>query len=151
MIVIGIDPGPEFSALVVWNGSEILEKHYRETDFIVEWLYRKRDNSPEPPMLVIEKVVSYGMAIGESTLGTIYCYGRFAEAYGIQSVHLMPRVEVKKHICHSGAAKDTNIRTSLIDRFGPPGTKKSPGLLYKVTGDLLSALAIAVTWHDAHK
>lgn len=61
---------------------------------------------------------------------------------------MMPRIEVKKHLCHNGAAKDSNIRQALIDRFGPPGVKKEPGILYGVKKDIWAAMAIAVTWFD---
>jgi hypothetical protein len=45
-------------------------------------------------------------------------------------------------------AKDSNIRQALIDRFGEPGTKKVPGLLYGIKKDEWSALALGVFWHD---
>jgi len=32
-----------------------------------------------------------------------------------------------------------------IDRFGAPGTKKQPSLLYRISGDLREAVALAVT------
>jgi hypothetical protein len=48
-------------------------------------------------------------------------------------------------------AKDQNIRQALIDRLGPPGTKKNPGPTYGVTSHMWSALAVAVTAHDKLK
>ncbi len=41
-----------------------------------------------------------------------------------------------------------NIRQALIDRFGPPGKKKAPGATYGLSGDMWSALAVAVTFTD---
>ena len=45
---------------------------------------------------------------------------------------------------------DKNIRQVLLDRFGPPGTKKAKGHLYGVSGHMLSALAVAVVFADTH-
>jgi hypothetical protein len=58
---------------------------------------------------------------------------------------------VKLHLCGSSRAKDPNVRTALLDRFGgagAKGTKAAPGPLYGIAADLWSALAIAVTWTD---
>jgi len=97
--------------------------------------------------MVIEQIRCYGMPIGATTLDTVFWSGRFWEAWKGEK-YLMPRLEVKKHICHNGSAKDSNIRHALIDRFGEPGRKKEPGLLYGVKKDIWAALAIAVTWID---
>ena len=59
------------------------------------------------------------------------------------------RMAVKMHLCHSAKAKDANIRQALIDRLGPPGTKKAPGPTYGVTSHAWPALAIAVTVADS--
>jgi hypothetical protein len=154
MTVIGLDPGPEFSGTILWDGHRILEKYYHDTDRTLQWLYAMR-HGDNPPMLVLEKVVSYGMILGQTTLETIYCSGRFAEAYGNHMVYRMPRLEVKQHICHNGGAKDGNIRQAIIDRLGGKdkaiGKKASPGVLYGVSGDLWAALALAITFLDTHK
>ena len=41
--------------------------------------------------------------------------------------------------------QDSNIRQSLINRFGSPGTKKCKGITYGISGDQWSALGVAVT------
>ena len=101
---------------------------------------------------MIEKIASYGMAVGETTFKTVYWSGRFAEAYGAERVHRVPRLAVKLHVCHDSRAKDANIRQALIDRFGGKekaiGKKASPGQLYAVSGDLWAALSLAITWFD---
>ena len=51
-------------------------------------------------------------------------------------------------VCGSARAKDANIRQAIIDRCGGPESIKKGGPLYKVSGDVWSALAVALTWCD---
>ena len=155
-MVIAIDPGPEESALLVLVGNTITHAMYDDNDAIVDWLYKERDlcgigTGRHKFPLVIEKIASFGMPVGAEVFETVYWSGRFAEAYGAKYVSRITRIEVKNHICHSARAKDGNVRQALIDRFGPVGTKKKPGPLYGISGDLWSALAVAVTWADQNK
>ena len=141
--VVAIDPGPENSALAVWNGVSVLHKLYATNADILRELERWKNSA-----CVIERVASYGMPVGEEVFETVHWSGRFAQAFGAEKVHRIPRLKVKLHLCHDSRAKDGNIRQALIDRFGKPGTKASPGVLYGITGDLWAALALAVTWWD---
>jgi hypothetical protein len=105
--------------------------------------------------VVIERIQSYGMAVGEEVFETVFWTGRFAEAavargYGLAR---LGRLKVKTTLCHDSRARDANIRAELINRFGPGkekaiGTKRQPGPLYGVSGDVWSALAVAVAWAD---
>ena len=144
MKVLGIDPGSVQSAYVLWNGYSIEILGLRENNEVLSLL---ADWTMNDCALVIEQIRCYGMPIGQTTLDTVFWSGRFWEAWKGEK-HLMPRLEVKKHICHNGSAKDSNIRQALIDRFGKPGTKKDKGLLYGVKKDIWSAMAISVTFLD---
>lgn len=146
--VIAIDPGPEKSAVVIWNGTAPSLLRYAANQEILA-LLRTWAASGSP--CIIEKIASYGMAVGEEVFETVYWSGRFAEAYGAERVHRITRGQVKMHLCHSMRAKDGNIRQALIDRFGKPGTKKAPGALFGVSGDLWAALAVGVTWLDTSR
>ena len=143
--VVAIDPGPERSALVVWNGTAPNLLRYMSNDAILALLgtWKASDSA-----CVIEQSASYGMAVGAEVFETCVWSGRFMEAFGPDRVHRLPRLKVKQHLCHDSRAKDANIRQALIDRFGKPGTKKTPGALFGVSGDLWAALAVAVTWWD---
>lgn len=102
-----------------------------------------------PDVVVIEKVESYGMAVGAEVFDTVLWAGRFAEAAHRVPVVMLPRRAVKLALCADSRAKDANIRQALIDRFGGSaaiGRKAAPGPLYGISRDVWSALATAVTY-----
>ena len=102
-----------------------------------------------PDVVVIEKIESYGMAVGAEVFDTVWWAGRFAEAASRVPVVMLPRRAVKLALCGDSRAKDANIRQALIDRFGGSaavGRKAAPGPLYGICRDVWSALAIAVTY-----
>lgn len=103
---------------------------------------------------VIEMVASYGMAVGKEVFETCVWIGRFQEALDTQHwpqrTHLVYRRDIKLHHCHSGKAKDSNVRQALVDRFaaGQPnhgkGTKADPGWFHSFRADVWQAYALAV-------
>ena len=143
MRIIGLDPGPSESALVLWDGKiEFAMKQPNE--FVLKELVLRRTE----PLLVIEQIASFGMPVGEEVFETVFWSGRFAEAFGMARVGRLKRLDVKMRLCHDSRAKDANIRQALIDRLGAPGTKKKPGPTFGMAGDLWSALAVAVAWQE---
>ncbi len=147
-MILAIDPGPAQSAYVLLDGDNICEKAKATNEAVLAICRRWR--SSYWLRCVIEQVASYGMPVGAEVFETVFWSGRFAEAFGAERVDRLPRLAVKMHLCHDSRAKDANIRQALIDRFGAPGTKRQPGLLYGVSGDVWAALALAVTWWDKH-
>lgn len=162
--VLAIDPGPEWSAWVVWcpNSQQVLAKGYEANADLRARIYREGHIMADT--LAIEQIASYGMAVGAEVFQTCVESGRFAEAWQgrfteptmavanhLRPVAWIPRLRVKLELCQSLRAKDSNIRQALIDRFGPPGTKKAPGRLYGISSHLWAALAVAVTWADAQR
>lgn len=166
MEILAIDPGSEQSALVLWNGARVLFKEILPNHDALERVrvYRQAYKGP----IVCEKIASYGMPVGAEVFLTCFWTGRFwqvAQEFGPR-FHLMPRLEVKRHICHDSKAKDSNIRTALIDRFGQPHTfreeprfgakgqpikperVKVPGVTYELHDDLWAAFALGVTAYD---
>jgi hypothetical protein len=148
--VLAIDPGPEHSAYVIFS-------------FGVPVSHAKVDNATMKricegeieigaDILVIEQVAAMGMAVGAEVFETVFWSGRFVEAWRRQWDRVK-RHEVKMHLCGNMRAKDGNIRTAIIDRYGPGkdkaiGRKASPGPLFGLSGDCWSALAVAITWTE---
>ena len=156
MRVIAIDPGPTQSALVVWDDyqEKLGQVWYKDNNEIVAILKSWR-TLEKNCTLVIEKMQSFGMAVGAEVFNTCIWIGRFMEAYGADNTSLITRIEVKMHHCHTAKAKDGNVRQAIIDRFGGKekaiGKKHSPGPLHGISGDKWSALAIALTYWDTHQ
>lgn len=105
--------------------------------------------------IVIEKVASYGMAVGKEVFDTCEWYGRFIQKYcdtnDSSRIEYIFRKEVKINLCNSLKAKDSNIRQALIDRFGVVGIKKNPGWFYGFKKDIWSAYAVGITYLDRVK
>lgn len=150
MKILAIDPGPEESAFVLWDGKRILDKGIFRNDDFLNCDKHIFTHEGRESHLVIEKISSYGMPVGKDIFETVFYTGRICQEWkGFW--HRLPRMDVKMHICHSMRAKDSNIRQALIDRFGPPGTKKNQGLTYGLKSHLWSAFALAVTWWDKNR
>ena len=143
--VLAIDPGSFQSAWLRFDGT-------RPGAFGItanEVLTKALRSGGLPDVVVIEKIESYGMAVGAEVFDTVWWAGRFAEAASRVPVVMLPRRAVKLALCGDSRAKDTNIRQALLDRFGGSaavGRKAAPGPLYGISRDVWSALAIAVTY-----
>lgn len=148
-VILALDPGPTQSAYVRWDGTKVLEKGIAPNKDVLEivqydacWVDR----------LAIEMIACYGMAVGAETFETCVWIGRFMERWawhaGNETIQRLPRLDIKVHLCKSARAKDANVRQALIDRFGMPGTRKTPGPLFGVTSHCWSALAVGVCAYD---
>lgn len=151
MKILGIDPGSEQSAFVIWDGKKILDCGILDNDFL-----RVSMSRATVDCVVIEMVASYGMAVGKSIFETVFWIGRFFELLNqVCKVSRVYRRHIKIHFCNSMRAKDSNIRQALIDRFGGKekaiGKKATPGILYGVKADIWSALSLAIYWQDKQR
>ena len=98
-LVMGVDPGPEESSYVVWDGKAIVDK-FSGTNGDLLWLLRSSGRLPTGmEAVVFEQVESYGMAVGREVFETVFETGRlYQQADRAQhNVVLMPRKEVKIH------------------------------------------------------
>lgn len=145
-----IDPGPERSAYVVLRpDGGLLEHSILGNDNLIDCLVM---DSVRPELLAIEEIASYGMPVGREVFSTCWWSGRFVQAWG-GAYKMIPRRDVKLHLCGSVRANDATIRHALIDRYGGKvaalGTKDKPGPLRGLKRDLWSALALAITASEA--
>lgn len=148
--IIGLDPGPERSGYVVFDGRRVIVAGIGNNINLMDWL--TGGDIPDDTVLAIEMIASYGMPVGKEVFETCVWIGRFAQAFESRSrgatVLYVPRQQVKLRLCNSPRAKDANVRQALIDRFGPAGTKRAPGPLYGVKGHAWAALGVAATAYD---
>lgn len=154
-MILAIDPGPVESAWVLYQNDQGAGARYHAVVAFAkqpnEEVLRRVRNSAGTDRLVIEMIQSFGMPVGAEVFETCVWIGRFMQAYGGAKCDRLTRATIKSNLCGSAKAKDANIRQALIDRFGGPQCIRKGGPLYKVSGDVWSALAVGVTWADRQR
>ena len=152
MIVYGLDPGTEQSAIVAYDTEARAVRSH--ATLLNETLVRMLHDcgATSGPVLAIEQIEAMGMAVGRETFETVFVSGRFFEAWRWERARVTRRA-VKLHLCGSMRATDSNIRQAILDKFGATkalaiGNKKQPGPLYRVKGHEFAALAVAITWAE---
>uniref|UniRef100_A0A6M3XHK4 Holliday junction resolvase RuvC n=1 Tax=viral metagenome TaxID=1070528 RepID=A0A6M3XHK4_9ZZZZ len=151
MRVLAIDPGPELSAWVLWDGETIGGMNISNNQELINNPYLWDLKTCGADVLVVEKIMSYGMTVSTSIFDTVFWTGRFCQAWGGEFFRV-PRMEVKMHFCHNSRAKDSNIRQAILDRFEPDlkPRQRPKGILKGVSRDIWAALAVAIYWIDLH-
>lgn len=151
MTILAIDPGPERSAYVEFDGDHLHSMGIAPNDQLLASCRLLPIDSDQYDAVVIERVEGFGMAVGAEVFETVYWSGRFAEAADPLPVHRIGRKAITVALCGTTKAKDSNIRTALIDRFGGPSAIRKGGPLFGVSKDVWSALAVAVVYSDMEK
>ena len=157
--ILGLDPGNKFTGYCLVDAELRPIRFGKESngevmDECVNIITSARFH---PITVVIERVASYGMAVGSEVFETCEWIGRFTETLGEHRVNYIYRIEEKQHICHDSRARDANIRRALIDRFAwhdfknGKGTKNNPDWFYGFSADVWSAYAVAVTFAESRK
>lgn len=149
---MGIDPGPNSYAFVLWDGRAILSSGEcsLSDDFPL--------SDTERPIAAVEDFVTY-RPIAKEGRETIKMIGSLRVLFG--AFHLqwveIPRADVLRHLTGGTKGGDTALRQAIYDRFGGSrraavGTKKEPGPLYGLAGShKFAALAVAITAQDTIK
>lgn len=149
MTILAIDPGNTESAYC-----------FIDTETLEPGQFGKMDNNSVLSIvqmysyskLVIERVSSYGMAVGRDVFETCEWVGRFTQAALPLVADYVYRRDEKLHICGNSRANDANIRRALIDRFATHdlkngrGTKNRPDWFYGFRADVWQAYAVGITY-----
>ena len=153
MRIMAIDPGNAYSGYVLVDEDlQPIEFAKVPNQMMEKLLY----SIPGITQVVIERIASYGMAVGREVFETCEEIGRLAMLAELRElpVSYVYRRDEKLTICGSPKANDSNVRRALIDRFAQfdltngKGTKKNRDWFYGFKADIWSAYAVAVTWHD---
>jgi len=162
VIVLGIDPGPETSGVVVYDSANdsapLLGCHKAATEedirgYLSHWA--------EHAHVVIEQPACMG-PLGAGKVGhmldTAWQAGRFsadAEAYvGANRVHTMTRREVLRGlgVLSGTGSADSRVRAACIADHGGDGAvgrKSAPGPLYGVSSHAWQALGLVLAALEA--
>jgi len=137
MIILGVDPGTTESGYVTYNNET--EEIYAFGKISNERMLGIVEGG-QADVMAIETICSYGARVGKETFETCFFIGKCMQAF--KGTHYrIKRVDEKKYICGTGAAKDCGIRQELLDRFEPdliPG-KRPKGKLKGFKSDIYSA------------
>jgi len=152
--IIGIDPGPEHSGLAVLRtvnkiDNPVVERAESETDNESVAIFLDTFGCGPEDVLVVEMIESQGMAVGREVFESVYWIGRFTQAWPGRVVRVT-RKAVKLTMCGTRAAKESEVRRSLLNEYGGAdravGVKKDPGPLYGVKGHAWDAVTVAFAW-----
>lgn len=156
MLILSIDPGTYESAYIVYDTEtkKPLLDHAGKciNELMVKFVRAYAVGTADS--LSIEMVASYGQRVGQSVFETCVWIGRFAQAWeentGKRWIEVYRRKDVFAHLCPEGKPNDGAVRAAICNRYGgdvktAKGTKKNPGPLYGLKGDIFSALAVAIT------
>lgn len=139
-LILALDPGTTQTGWVLFDGQRVRDSGTMPNAEVIEGL-----RITPADLLAIERFEARGMPMAEDSIETVIWTGRFQQAWRNPSaVRLVKRSAVKLALCGTSRAKDPNVRQAVIDRIGPPGTKKAPGPTYGVTGHAWQALAVAL-------
>lgn len=144
--VIGIDPGPQESAVVLLmpNG-EVRDPTMQPNSLIAESLPRWGDWSHH---LIVETLTPLDERIGQESLDTHGWAWVFAALFPGPS-HKLSRYQVEAALA---VQNDAGITAACLELLGHEnrrvavGTKKKPGPLYGMKKHLWQALGVALAW-----
>ena len=148
--VLGIDPGPFESCMVLWDPDKlrILDVANWDNERCYKFL---AESAPQYCDLVaIERLRPQGKAVASETFDTVEASARMWQAavQGGCTVTMVTRRSAVRHVTGLSmpAHPDKLVRARLIDRFGRIGTEKDRGPLFGMKGPhAAAALAVAVT------
>jgi hypothetical protein len=143
MNIIGIDPGTNEGAIVVWNVKDrkVVMHDIVSNNELLE-LLRHQSYSDH---ISCETIMSYGQRVGVETFETCFFIGRIMEICHQRGQTFTPikRKDAIMVHCASNKASDADVRAAMIAYVGEPGNKKNPGPTYGISSHEWSALAIA--------
>lgn len=151
MICYCVDPGTIQSAIVLLEASDGDVRVREATTILNAAILPRLETAPAGSTLVCEQIAAMGLPVGNETLQTCWWSGRFFQAWPNGNRHMLTRGAIKLHLTGVARSTDANVRTTLLDRFGPGrelaiGTTRSRGPLYGMKGHEFSALAVGIAW-----
>jgi hypothetical protein len=154
MTIAAIDPGTTESALLLYDGTSVVECCTLPNAEMLAKVRRLGETEPPGTFLAIEDVVHYSdRPAGRAVFQTMRWAGRFEEAWCHARdgavVVWYSKPQTSEFVTGNPRAKDALVRARLAARWGYTlrrGEAIRTGPLAGVVGDEWQALALAVTW-----
>lgn len=152
--VLSIDPGTTQSAWsVLLGGGEVSMFGKEPNESLLQALRAKGRGWHTVDFLVVEGMTSYGKPVGTEVFETLVWTGKFLEAWEPGETDRISRRDVKKVVCGTTHSRDSDVRRCVIERYSEEaldaiGTKKAPGPLFGVSGDVWAAIAVGLAWRE---
>jgi len=170
MIILGIDPGPVTSGIVIYDSEarKVVYSNKAATEREITYIYDPYDDIESMIRLdhiIIERPAAMGpMGAGKvgHMLDTAWAAGRI-EAWSQSfdngaDVHTLTRREVIRHlgVMSGKGSADARVRAACIADHGGSkrvavGLKASPGPLYGVSSHSWQALGLVLAWLEMNK
>ena len=139
MTILAIDPGTHKSGFCLYEGGKVISSGVMDNADLLRVVADDRSD-----VLAIEKVVSYGRAVGQEVFDTCEWAGRFRQVWGCPDETLsVTRLQVKQALGLKGADDDAAVNKRLREVIGEKGTKANPGPTFGVTSHAWAALGVA--------
>jgi hypothetical protein len=138
-MILAIDPGTHESGFCLYDEGRVVSAGVMDNHDLLKIVADDRSD-----VLAIEKVVSYGRAVGQEVFDTCEWAGRFRQVWGAPDETLsVTRLQVKKALGLAGSADDAKVNARLREVVGEKGTKGNPGPTYGVKSHAWAALGVA--------
>lgn len=137
--IFAIDPGTHESGFCLYDEGKVISSGVMDNHDLLRVVADDRSD-----VLAIEKVVSYGRAVGQEVFDTCEWAGRFRQVWGCPDETLsVTRLQVKQALGLKGSADDAKVNARLREVIGEKGTKANPGPTFGVTSHAWAALGVA--------
>jgi hypothetical protein len=155
--ILAIDPGPEKSSWVVWDGERVTNRCHMQNDALAD-MFIGDDLGRDlvaADMLAIEMIAPMGLRVGAEVFETAYWVGRFVQSWAPRPFVRIERRDVKTYLCGTQRCKDADIRAAIIRKFFGDHVdtrpNRWPAPLDGITTHMWSALAVALTAANQQK
>ena len=151
MKVLAIDPGSTESAFVFYDGERIYDFDKQNNYAILQNI-----KTTGADIVLIENLSNYGMPVGRDVFETLIWIGRFVQKCEERELknQLILRASIKAWHCGTTAAKDSNVKQSLVNKYAKhdlkhgKGKKDNPDFFYGFKADVWQAFAIAAYYFE---
>jgi hypothetical protein len=138
-MILAIDPGTHESGYCLYDGGRVITAGVMGNSDLLKIVADDRSD-----VLAIEKVVSYGRAVGQEVFDTCEWAGRFRQVWGSPDETLsVTRLQVKKALGLKGSDDEAAVNKRLREVIGEKGTKANPGPTFGVATHAWAALGVA--------